>query len=36
MDYRIFAPDKIVMEVELPASKSISNRMLILNALCGG
>ena len=36
MDYRIFAPDKIVMEVELPASKSIRNRMLILNALCGG
>ena len=36
MEYRIFATDKIVMEVELPASKSISNRMLILNALCGG
>ena len=36
MNYRIFAPDKIVMEVGLPASKSISNRALILNALCGG
>ena len=36
MDYKIFAPDKIEMEVDLPASKSISNRMLILNALCGG
>ena len=36
MDYRIFAPERIVMEVDLPASKSISNRMLILNALCGG
>ncbi|MGN1245348.1 MAG: 3-phosphoshikimate 1-carboxyvinyltransferase [Muribaculaceae bacterium] len=36
MDFRIFAPEKIEMEVDLPASKSISNRMLILNALCGG
>ena len=36
MDYKIFAPDKIEMDVDLPASKSISNRMLILNALCGG
>ncbi|MDD6778940.1 MAG: 3-phosphoshikimate 1-carboxyvinyltransferase [Bacteroidales bacterium] len=36
MDYRIFPPRRIVMEVPLPASKSISNRMLILNALGGG
>lgn len=35
MNYRVFAPNKIVTEVSLPASKSISNRMLILNALCG-
>lgn len=34
MNYRVFAPDKIITEVDLPASKSISNRMLILNALC--
>lgn len=36
MNYRLFAPSRIITEVGLPASKSISNRMLILNALCGG
>lgn len=36
MNYKIYPPKKIVMQVPLPASKSISNRMLILNALGGG
>ena len=36
MNYRIFPPDKIEARIELPASKSVSNRMLTLNALCGG
>jgi 3-phosphoshikimate 1-carboxyvinyltransferase len=34
MDYRIFAPQRAICEIDLPASKSISNRALILNALC--
>ncbi len=33
MQYKIFPPDKINATVKLPASKSISNRALILNAL---
>ena len=33
MDYKVFAPKRSVCEVALPASKSISNRVLILNAL---
>lgn len=33
MDYRVFAPEKVVYEVGLPASKSVSNRALIINAL---
>ena len=36
MDYRIIAPERVVCEVALPASKSISNRALIINALAGG
>ncbi len=36
MNYKVFAPSRIYAEVGLPASKSISNRMLILNALCTG
>ena len=36
MDYRVYAPGKVACEVNLPASKSISNRVLILNALAGG
>lgn len=34
MNYRIIAPRKIEGEIDLPASKSISNRVLLLNALC--
>ncbi len=33
MEYTVFAPSHIKMRVQLPASKSISNRVLILNAL---
>lgn len=33
MNYRILAPDRLKAVVQLPASKSISNRALILNAL---
>lgn len=37
MDYRIFPPDGIVeTRVDLPLSKSISNRALIINALTPG
>lgn len=37
MDYRIFPPEEMVMAtVSLPLSKSISNRMLIINALTPG
>lgn len=35
MNYRIIAPEKVVCEVNLPASKSISNRVLIIRALAG-
>lgn len=34
MNYRIIAPRRIGGEIDLPASKSISNRVLLLNALC--
>lgn len=34
MNYRIIAPLRIEGEIDLPASKSISNRVLLLNALC--
>lgn len=34
MNYRITAPKRIEGEINLPASKSISNRVLLLNALC--
>lgn len=34
MNYRIIAPQRIEGEIDLPASKSISNRVLLLNALC--
>lgn len=33
MSLQVFAPDKSVARIMLPASKSISNRILILNAL---
>ena len=33
MDYKITAPLRIMGEIDLPASKSISNRVLLLNAL---
>lgn len=33
MRYKIFPPDELKTSVKLPASKSISNRVLILNAL---
>jgi len=38
MQYRITAPlaNRINQEITLPASKSISNRVLIMNALGGG
>jgi len=32
--YHIFAPDELKASITLPASKSISNRALIINALC--
>ena len=34
MNYRIIAPRRIEGEIDLPASKSISNRVLLQNALC--
>ena len=34
MNYPIIAPRRIEGEIDLPASKSISNRVLLLNALC--
>lgn len=34
MNYRIIAPRRIEGEIDLLASKSISNRVLLLNALC--
>lgn len=34
MNYSIIAPRRIEGEIDLPASKSISNRVLLLNALC--
>lgn len=33
MQYKIYPPEKLKATIELPASKSISNRVLILNAL---
>lgn len=37
MDYRIFPPDEMVdTSIDLPLSKSISNRCLIINALTAG
>ena len=37
MNYRIFPPEEMMMAtVNLPLSKSISNRMLIINALTPG
>lgn len=36
MIYDIAAPEALHADVKLPASKSISNRALILSALCGG
>ncbi len=33
MQYRISPPEKLNLSIDLPASKSISNRILILNAL---
>lgn len=36
MTYRILKPEKWNPDVHLPASKSISNRALVLNALSGG
>ncbi len=35
MNFRVFAPGKVVCKIDLPASKSISNRALIINALSG-
>ncbi len=34
MDYRVFAPTRCTATIELPASKSLSNRVLVMNALC--
>lgn len=37
MDYRIFPPGEMIdATVTLPLSKSISNRLLVINALCPG
>ena len=36
MRYRLFAPDNLHADISLPASKSISNRALILHALAQG
>ncbi len=36
MTYRITAPNKVDALINLPASKSISNRALIIHALSGG
>ena len=36
MTYRIIAPQKIEARIQLPSSKSISNRALVLHALSGG
>lgn len=33
MQYKIFPPEKVNTSIQLPASKSISNRVLIINAL---
>lgn len=33
MQYKIYSPNKLNVSIDLPASKSISNRILILNAL---
>jgi 3-phosphoshikimate 1-carboxyvinyltransferase len=33
MQYKIYPPEKLKATIELPASKSISNRILLLNAL---
>ena len=35
MTYRITAPQQLETEINLPASKSISNRALIIYALSG-
>lgn len=35
MNYQIFPPEEIQAEIQLPLSKSISNRVLIINALTG-
>ncbi len=35
MDYRISAPARCIATIELPSSKSLSNRALVMNALCG-
>lgn len=36
MQYKVIAPDKLATTVQLPASKSISNRVLIIRALAQG
>lgn len=35
MQYRLYAPEAINCTIDLPASKSISNRALVINALSG-
>ena len=34
MNYQVFAPADCRIGIELPTSKSISNRVLVINALC--
>ena len=36
MQYKITAPERIQATINLPASKSISNRVLMIHALAGG
>jgi len=36
MDLRIFPPSRVSGKLDLPSSKSITNRALLISALCGG
>ena len=36
MDYQLTAPQRVCATIALPTSKSISNRALLITALCGG
>ena len=36
MQYKLYAPERVNTNIDLPASKSISNRALVINALAHG